>query len=316
MRVPTGGAMPAGADAAVFVEDTREERGSVIVYDAEDCAHNVTLAAADVRRGASLFRRGTVLTPAKIGLLAATGYPTVDTFLPPRVGLLLTGDELVAPDAPLAPGQIRDINRFSLAAALTAMGFAPVQYDRVPDEREPFAHAFAAALEACDAIVVSGGSSAGERDYTPEIVSAAGAPGVLVHHIRAKPGRPTLLGAVGGKPVIGLPGNPVSALVMLETVAKPILLRLVERAPDDPPVRARLTARIDVEPELEHRIAVALGSSDDGLTARPLIGTSAQMHILAFADALVAVPLGAGTIESGVWVDAMPLSASRSSAGA
>src|SRR4029077_12202117 len=118
----------------------------------------------------------------------------------------------------------------------------------------------------------------------------------------------TLLGIVGDKPVIGLPGNPVSALVMLETVGKPILLRMLDRAAGTIPRRAVLTQTIDVGEHLEHRIPVALRRDDSGLYADPLFGTSAQMHILGFADALVVVPLGTGRIEAGSVVDAFPLS--------
>ena len=308
MRISTGGALPAGADAAVMVEDTVESGGIVTIHGESHAADNVTLAGADVRAGTRLFDVGTLITPARAGLLSGAGIARVEAFVPPRVALLLTGDELIAPDQPMHAGQIRDINRYSLSAALVAMGFAPVQYDRVPDERTPFADAFSRALAQCDAVVVSGGSSAGERDYTPDIVSRAGPPGVVVHHVRAKPGRPTLLGAVGDKPVIGLPGNPVSALVMLETLGKPILLRMLARAPAGVPVRAVLTETIDAGKHLEHRIPVQLRREGDRVYADPLFGTSAMMRILAFADALVAVPLGVGRIEKGVTVDALPLS--------
>ncbi len=129
-----------------------------------------------------------------------------------------------------------------------------------------------------------------------------------MHHIRAKPGRPTLLGIVGDKPVIGLPGNPVSALVMLETVGKPILWRMLSRHETAAPRRAVLSKDIDVPTYLEHRIPVALRLEGDVLHADPLFGTSAQMHILGFADALVRVPLGVGRIAAGSIVDAIPLS--------
>jgi len=309
MRISTGGALPPGADAAVMIEDTEESDGIATVRDAADAEANVTLSGADVRRGDPLFDAATVLTPARVGMLAGAGIDKIDVYAPPRVGMLLTGDELVAPGDPIHPGEIRDINRFSLAGALVAMGFEPVQYERVPDDRPAFEAAFARAIEECDAVVVSGGSSAGARDFTPDIVQAAGPPGVIVHHVRAKPGRPTVLGAVGDKPVIGLPGNPVSALVMLETLGKPILLRLLDRKPNDVAIRARLSQTIDVTPSLEHRIPVALHRDDGEVRARPLFGTSAMMHILAFADALVTVPLGVGRIDGGTMVDAWPLSA-------
>jgi len=310
MRVPTGGALPSGANAAVMIEDTAEENGSVAVYDASDALENVTAAAADVRAGAPLFAAGTVITPPKAGLLAGAGIDAVDVRCPPRVGLLLTGDELVEPGRPLRGGEIRDINRYSLTAALRAFGCEAILFDRVPDDRQALAAAFAVALERCDAVVVSGGSSAGERDYTPSVVAEAGAPGVVVHHIRAKPGRPTLLGAVGDVLVIGLPGNPVSALVMLEVVGKPLLSRMLGRRADDIPYRATLRAGISVSKGLEHRIPVRLHRDGDRIAADPLFGTSAQMHILAHADALVTVPLGTGDIAAGTVVDAYPFATS------
>ena len=313
MRVPTGGALPPGADAAVMIEDTAETDGVVTISDASEARENVTPAGKDVRAGDALFDGGTVLTPAKIGLLAGAGIAAVEAYEPPRAALLLTGDELVAPGATIRRGQIRDINRFSLSLTLRAMGFEPVEYDRVPDERAAYGAAFERALSECDAVVVSGGSSAGERDFTPDVVAAAGAPGVVVHHIRAKPGRPTLLGIVGDKPVIGLPGNPVSALVILETVGKPILLRMLGRVPDELPRSAILAATIDVTPHLEHRIPVRLRTEGPDLVADPLFGTSAQMHILGFADALVAVPLGTGVIARGSVVQSWPFTAAGGS---
>lgn len=309
MRISTGGALPPGADAAVMIEDSEESDGIATIRNASEAETNVTLSGADVRRGDLLFASATVLTPARVGMLAGAGIDAIEVFEPPRVGMLLTGDELVAPGDPIHPGEIRDINRFSLAGALAAMGFEPVQYARVPDDRPTFEEAFARAIGSCDAVVISGGSSAGERDFTPDIVQSAGPPGVIVHHVRAKPGRPTVLGAVGDKPVIGLPGNPVSALVMLETLGKPILLRMLDRRPNDVAIRAVLSQTIDVSPTLEHRIPVALHREDGIVSARPLFGTSAMMHILAFADALVTVPLGVGRIDGGTSVDTWPLSA-------
>lgn len=306
MRVPTGGALPPGATGVVMIEDAAAAGGIVAIFAGARCEKNVTPAGGDVKRGEPLFAAGAVLSPAAQGLLAGVGIAEVSVYQRAPVALLITGDELVPPGQRLRPGEIRDINRYAIAGALWAMGFSPHIYSPVPDDRAIFEQTFRDALQTNDAVIISGGSSVGEHDYTPSVVAAAGEPGVIVHGLRAKPGRPTLLGAVGDKPVIGLPGNPVSALVMLEAVGKKILLRLFGKNDDTLPLRAVLDQSIEAEPEIEHRIPVKLRQTSGGLRAQPLLGTSAMMHILGFADALIAMPLGAGRIEAGTIVDAIP----------
>jgi molybdopterin molybdotransferase len=311
LRVPTGGALPPQADGVVMIEDAHERDDIVEIYDGEGTHDHVTLEGADVRAGDLLCERGALLSPAAIGMLAAAGVVEVSAYRPPRVGLLVTGDELVPPGAPLRPGQIRDSNRAALSAALAAMGFAPRSYPRVPDDRAAFDTAFAAALSENDAVVISGGSSVGERDYTPAVIDAAGAPGVIVHGIRAKPGRPAVLAAVGDKPVIGLPGNPVSAIVVLEAIGKPILMRMFGITRTPLPWRAELSEGIEVSTKLEHRIPVRLFAAHNGLRAQPLIGTSAHSHIVGFADGLVVVEEGVGRMPAGAQVDVVPFSTTR-----
>jgi molybdopterin molybdotransferase len=307
MRIPTGGMLPAGATGVVMVEGTTEIDGAVEVRDESHCADNITAAAADIRAGQRLLEKGTVLDAASIGMLAGAGVAQVDVYRKPLVGIIITGDELVPPGEPLAPGEIRDINRFTITAALAAMGFEPKAYPRVADDFEAFSRAFAAALDECEAVVISGGSSVGKRDYAAEIVGRAGKPGVVVHGVRVKPGRPTLLAVLGDKPIIGLPGNPVSALVMLESLGKPVLLRMFEKTDDVLPYRAILGAPIDVDGSLEHRIPVRLRRASDGsLLASPVLGTSAQMHILGMADAFTIVPMGVTRLETGEPVDCIP----------
>jgi molybdopterin molybdotransferase len=308
LRVPTGGALPRAATGVVKKEDCRDLRRDVDVLDGDGSEEHVTHKGADVKRGDVLRRRGDVLTAASIGLLSGSGVAQLPVYVTPSIGLLVTGDEIVSPGALMKAGEVRDINSLSLAAALRAMGFAPRPYPRVPDRRDAFDRAFRQALDECDGVVISGGSSVGERDYTPAVVAAAGSPGVIVHGVRAKPGRPTMLGIVGTTPVIGLAGNPVSALVMLEMLGRPMLLKLYDKRDDRLPLRARLSERIDVDPALEHIVPVSLSRAHDVLAATPLLGTSAQMHILGFADALISVVEGHGPLEAGTWVDALPLS--------
>jgi molybdopterin molybdotransferase len=311
LRVPTGGALPPQADGVVMVEDADDRGDFVDIRDGESTEDHVTLEGADVRAGDKLCERGTMLSPAAVGMLAAAGVAAVTAYRKPRVALLVTGDELVPPGAPLRSGQIRDSNRPALSAALAAMGFSPHSYPRVPDDRSAFNAAFAEALAENDAVVISGGSSVGERDYTPDVIDASGRPGVIVHGIRAKPGRPAVLAAIGDKPVIGLPGNPVSALVVLEAIGKPILMRMFDIVHAPLTWRAELSEPIDVAKNLEHRIPVRLFAGPSGLRAQPLIGTSSHSHILGFADGLVVVEEGLGRMPAGAIVDVVPFSATR-----
>lgn len=311
VRVPTGGALPEGTTGVVMVEDTDARAPSVQIYDGADSGTHITEIASDVRKGERLFGAGTVLSPAAAGLLAGAGVAQVEVFEPPSIAVIVTGDELSAPGDPLQPGRVRDINGVALSAALHAMGFMPRLYGGVPDERAPFEAQLRVALSQCAGVVISGGSSVGEKDFTPEVVAAAGEPGVVVHGIKAKPGRPALLAMIGDQPVFGLPGNPVSALTVLEAIAKPLLLRMFDKSDDSLAMRARLSQAIRVEEDLEHRIPVRLRAEDSDLIAEPLLGSSAQMHILGQADGMIVIPIGVGAIPADTIVDVWPFTRSR-----
>lgn len=311
IAVPTGGALPGGTTGLIKIEDTERDGDDIVVLDAQRCEDRITPAASDVHAGELLFAAGAVLSPAAVGLLSAAGVANVTVYRQAFVGVIVTGDELVPAGKPLVSGQIHESNGVTICAALAAMGFAPRPYALVADERETLASALGRALSECDAVVISGGSSVGERDHAPAVIAAAGEPGVVVHGVRAKPGRPVLLAMIGEQPVIGLPGNPVSALVMLETLAKPILLRIFDKSDESLPLRARLQSTIAVEAALEHRIPVQLLRGEGELAARPLFGSSSQLHILAYADAIIVVPEGSGGIQAGTWVDALPFSRTR-----
>jgi molybdopterin molybdotransferase len=313
VAVPTGGALPVGATGVVKIEDTALDGDHVSVFDGLESEDRITLAASDVQSGELLFTTGAVMRPASVGLLCAAGVADIAVYRPPAVGVLVTGDELVPVGRPLDAGQIHESNGSAIAAALRALGFTPHVYDLIPDIREALSQALRGALERCDAVVVSGGSSVGARDHVPAVVAAAGEPGVIVHGVRAKPGRPVLLAMIGDRLVLGLPGNPVSALVMLEALGRPILLRMFGIQDRPLPIRALLETAIETDPKLEHRIPVHLVYSAGAVRARPLIGSSSQLHILAFADAIVVVPEGESGIAAGTHVDAFPFSTMRSS---
>ena len=226
-RIPTGGLLPAGTNAVVPLEDAtvRSERVTVTqTVPAGDC---VTPRGADMRRGEVLLRPGRRIGGAESAMLATFGIVRVPVYRKPLLAVISSGDELVEASQTPHAGQIRDSNRWAVAGTLRALGAATRHFPIVRDDPGALRDAIARALDACDGVVLTGGSSVGERDFTPAVVASLGEPGLLVHGLRVKPGKPTVLGAVGRKPVIGLPGNPASAMLILEAVAAPIVSALV-----------------------------------------------------------------------------------------
>jgi molybdopterin molybdotransferase len=224
IEIATGAPLPPGADAVVMVEETeREGPNDVRIYTPVYPRQHVGRRGADIVAGQTILRRGDVFTPSRVGALAATGTSEVDVFARPRIAILSTGDEIVAPGRPLGPGQIYDINRFTLSAIIPEHGGVPVSHPTAADTLD----ALSAAVDAClreDMLVFSGGSSVGERDLILDVLLAKGE--VLFHGIAVKPGKPTVFGRIGGKPVLGMPGYPTSCLSNAYMLLVPILRRL------------------------------------------------------------------------------------------
>lgn len=282
-RIPTGGVLPPGSDAVVPIEEARVEGETVALPGVEpgDC---VTTRGSDMRAGALVLSAGRILGAPEIGVLATLGMTAIPVLARPRIAVLSSGDELIPPEARPDDARIRDSNRYVLAASLRAMGAEVVHGPTVGDRPGALEAALAEALEACDGAVLSGGSSVGERDLTPGAIAALGAPGVVVHGLRIKPGKPTVLGALGSKPVIGLPGNPVSALMVLEAVAAPILARLAGAEAGPATVRARLAERLRGRPGWTVFAPVRLVDEEAGPVAHPLALHSSQVALPARAS--------------------------------
>ncbi|HTT53117.1 MAG TPA: gephyrin-like molybdotransferase Glp [Streptosporangiaceae bacterium] len=297
--MPTGGVLPAGADAVVMIEYTAEAMpGTIEVVRPVAPGDGVVRADEDAAPGAELVPAGRPLRAQDLGMLAAAGVTEVAVHRRPRVTVLSTGDEVVPPGtAALRPGQVRDASAVALAALVADAGGEPVQGGIVPDDAAALESALRAALSSSDLIVISAGSSVGARDETAGVVRGLGPPGIWCHGLAIRPGKPTLLAECGGVPIIGLPGNPRSALVIFRLLGVP-LVRLAggcSTPPPEPTVRARLardlasaTGRLDV---VQVRVR-------DG-RATPLFGLSALLSVLTAADGFVIVPeeatgLGAG----------------------
>lgn len=295
VRIPTGGMLPPGADAAVEQESAQDDGPDVLVLRPVQAGENVVERGADVRAGETVLRRGRRLRPADLGILAAQGLAEVEVFLPPRVAVLATGDELVSPGAALRAGQVRDSNSAALAGAVLAAGGVPDLLGIVGDDREAVEAALRRALPTHEMILVSGGSSVGERDVLSDAVAALGPPGIVAHGIAVRPGKPTLLAAAGPVPVIGLPGNPVSALVIFDLFARPVLEQMLGMDPESLPwslVRARLSRPLPGAGVREDHRRVRLEARPDGVWATPLPAGSQILTSLVRAHGIVVVPPG------------------------
>ncbi len=299
LRIPTGGVVPPGADAIVPLEDVRVEGDYLEVPHAVPQHDAITPAASDMRAGETVLEPGRIVRAAELGVLATLGVVNVPVFCKPVVAVLSSGNELI--DAAAAPtvAQVRDSNRWAIAGALQSFGASVRHVPSARDDRDALLTAARAALATADALVLSGGSSVGERDLTPAIVAALGTPGVIVHGLRVKPGKPTVLGNVRGKPVIGLPGNPASALMILEAVAAPIFCALARRQSHLSTVGATLSADYVKRPGWTWFAPVRLQKSAGELLAHPLPMRSSSVSLLARASGFLVLDENVETLRAG-----------------
>jgi molybdopterin molybdotransferase len=303
VAMPTGGVLPPGADAVVMVEFTAETMpGTIEVTRPVAPGAGLVRADEDVAAGADLVPGGRPLRAPDLGLLAAAGVVEVAVHARPRVTILSTGDEVVAPSTPaLQPGQVRDATASALAGLVRDAGGDPMIAGIVPDDAGALGAALKDVLHDADLVVVSAGSSVGARDETAGAVAALGE--IWCHGIALKPGKPTLLADCGGVPVLGLPGNPLSALVVFRLVGVPLVWRLAgcERPPPEPSTRARLSRDL---PSAAGRVDVVQVTVADGV-ATPIFGPSALLSVLTRADGCLVVPEPATGLDAGTEVDVM-----------
>jgi molybdopterin molybdotransferase len=301
--MPTGGVLPPGADAVVMVEYTQEAMpGTIEVTRPVAPGEGVVRADEDVAAGAQLVPAGRPLRAQDLGMLAAAGVIQVSVHTRPRVTVFSTGDEVVPPDTgELRPGQVRDATATALAGLIAQAGGEAHQGGIIPDDQAALEAALRAALPASDMIVISAGSSVGARDETAAAVARLGPPGIWCHGLAIRPGKPTLLAECAGVPVIGLPGNPRSALVVFRLIGIPLVHRIggCTMPPAEPVVRARLARDVA---SAAGRLDVVQVRLEDGV-AVPLFGLSALLSILTTADGYVVVPEDATGLGSGTDVD-------------
>lgn len=294
MYIPTGGVLPDGADAVVMVEYTEEAGDTILVKRPVAHGENVLLRDEDFRKGETVFRPGRRLTPQDAGVLAACGCAVVTVAKKPVVGIISTGNELVPVTGMPGPGQVRDANASMLAAWLSEYGCLPQMYGIVRDEREAFEDIISKALPGCDLVLLSGGSSKDDRDMTAGVIAGKGT--VLIHGIAIAPGKPTIIGSIGKKPVIGLPGHPASAFVVLIAIVRPLIdAMLGQEHPLLRTVKATLADNIPSQRGREEYVRVKIG---DG-RASPIFGKSGLLNTLVKSDGLIRIPAGTEGLEKG-----------------
>jgi molybdopterin molybdotransferase len=305
-RIATGGMLPDGSDAIVMVEQTQEV-GPKTIEALRPVApgENVVQVGEDVRRGDPIVSRGTILRPQDLGGLLALGITLVRVARRLRVAIVSGGDELVDPEQEPGAGQIRDINSYTLAALVRRGGHEPCLAGVFPDEYAVLRDVAEKALTLSDVLILSAGSSVSARDMTAQVVDGLGRPGVLVHGVSLKPGKPTILAVCDGKPVFGLPGNPVSCMVTYELFVAPTLAHLSGAAvPPRRTISARLSRNIASAAGREDYIQVRLDPRPDGgLDAVPVFGKSNLIFTLIRSAGMLKIPLDSGGLNEGAQVE-------------
>ena len=307
--IHTGGMLPSGADAVVMLENTQTAGEEIEVLRSVAPGENTLNIGEDVATGNLILKRGTRLRPAEIGGLLALGIINIRVAIILTCGIISTGNEIISPNKTPQPGQVRDINSYTLASLIIRAGGQPVFYGIIPDQQEALTVAAKKALAECDLVIITAGSSASTRDMTADVIDAMGEPGVLVHGINTRPGKPTILGACRGKALIGLPGNPVSALVNGGLFVVPVIEKLLG-LPDGQPVasvKARLTVNLASQTGREDWWPVRLVRDESGWLAEPIFGKSNLIFTLVAASGLIRIEPDANGLSAGEIVEVIPL---------
>ncbi|MFZ2087800.1 MAG: gephyrin-like molybdotransferase Glp [Desulfobaccales bacterium] len=296
-RLPTGGMLPQGADAVVMVEYTHEmPDGTLEVRRPVAPGENLMHPGEDVRAQEPLFSAGRRLRSQDIGLLAALGAARVRVYQRPRVAVLSSGDEIVPITQNPPPGKVRDANALLVAAQVAAGGGLPQLKGIVPDDQDALYALLSQSLEDADLVLISGGSSVGARDLTLEAIKDLPGADILVHGVAIRPGKPTILADIGGKPLMGLPGHPASAAVVMQVLGLPLLQRLAglgEKPSWGGTVQGRLSRNLAGASGREDFVRVQLRQDQDNtLWADPVLGPSGLLSPLVKSDGLVIIPLG------------------------
>lgn len=301
MYVPTGAMLPEGSDAVVMIEHCENMSGLLNVYRQSAPGENVISIGEDMRKGELLLAKGTKLRAQELGALASQGITEVSVIRKPVIGYLSSGDEIVPIEAEtLAPGEIRDMNGMTIGALVKEWGFSFEYGGIVKDNREEFERKAKELLAKTDCLVVSGGSSVGAKDYSVDVIQSLGEPGVYVHGISIKPGKPTILSMADNKPVIGLPGHPASAVIIFRLFGKAIMEQLQGAATKERQLTfARVTKNIPSATGRTDYVRVRLFEENHQWFAEPIFGKSGLISTLVQSDGIIEIAAPSEGVQKG-----------------
>jgi putative molybdopterin biosynthesis protein len=309
-EIVTGAPIPRGAEAIVMMEHTERKGDDLYVYSAVAKNENVMKAGADIKKGETVLKAGQLLGPREIGVLAALGQAKVKVYAVPRVAVLSTGAEITEPGGELPPGKIYDINSYSLSAAVLESGGEPVYLGVFPDDMAELQNALRRALASADMVVTSGGVSVGPKDVIPKTLGSLGEPGVIVCGIAIKPGKPTTVASVSGKPVFSLPGHPTSALLVFRLLVRPLIQRMCGRK-EEGDFKVKAFAAMRMFPARGRRTFIMVKlrrGKSNRLLAEPVpTGLSGAITTLAKADGFVEIAENQQFIDAGEEVEVQTL---------
>jgi molybdopterin molybdotransferase len=304
-RVVTGGMIPEGADAVVMLEYTQVVDGTTLEVRRPVAAlENVASVGEDIRRSDAVVPAGRPLRPFDIGALMGVGITEVEVYQKPRVAVFSTGDEVVEPTDTPPVGKVRDVNKYAVAAGVAEAGGTPILLPNVADDLGLLRETIKKGIETTDLVILSGGSSVGGADFSLEAINEIGSPGVLVHGLAVRPGKPTIYGVAGDVPIFGLPGHPAGAMVIFILFVAPLIRKIggnKEIEPFGTAIPATITRSVNGSPGRHVYVPVTIEAAGPGLTLRavPILGKSGAISILTRSRGIVEIPPMKGGLEAG-----------------
>lgn len=300
VKISTGGMLPEGADAVIPVENTDEDCGMCLTYKSVSPFENVTKKGDDIKYGEVIIKKGTVLSPAHIGLLASVGNSTVNVLKRPAVGIISTGNEIIGIDEKLTEGKIREVNSHLLSALCRSYGCEVKFFGTVKDEYDEILRAVKKALRESDIVLISGGSSAGTKDMTVKVIEAVGK--VFAHGLAMKPGKPTIIGRADKKAVFGLPGHPAACYFVTEIIVKKLIDILFGRSEKNNSKTYKTAENISSNHGREEYICVRT----EGEYAFPVYGKSGLVSTICGSDGYIKIGRNCEGLKKGEAVEVFP----------